>query len=46
MVYEYIIHPKSQEQIPLSSEKGINILISYIQQQNAIKQKQKVSDKK
>ena len=25
MVYEYIIHPKSHEKVPLSSEKGINI---------------------
>lgn len=39
MVYEYIVHPRTQEKIPLTSEKAIKILITYIRQQNAIESK-------
>lgn len=39
MVYDYIVHPRTQEKIPLTSEKAVKILMTYIRQQNAIQSK-------
>jgi len=37
MIYEYIVDPRTGDQIPLNTKRGIKILINYIRQQNAIK---------
>ena len=41
MVYEYIIHPRTQEKVPIHSEKATKILVTYLQQQKALQQKYK-----
>lgn len=39
MVYEYVVHPRTGEKYPINSEKATKILITYIQQINALKSK-------
>ena len=39
MVYEYIIHPRTNEKIKIKSEKAVKIITTYIKQLNAYKNK-------
>ena len=37
MAYDYIVDPRNNRPVPIASERGIRILMSYIKHQNALK---------